>query len=73
MVKSAQQRQTEIDRRNINPTAAAVIAMNLWGARYAAQRGGSMDFWDSLDDADKKRCIEIVRDVREADIAHGQR
>lgn len=45
--------------RNLNPTFAARVAMTIWGKEYSEQRGGSMDFWDSLDDDRKKRC-EIV-------------
>ena len=42
--------------RNLNPTPAARIAMVIWGDEYAAQCGGSMDFWDSLDADRKRRC-----------------
>jgi hypothetical protein len=64
--------QAPRDRRNINPTAEAYIAMNLWGDEYAhKQRGGSMDFWDSLDERRKERCRELAQRVREADKAHG--
>lgn len=64
--------QARRDKRNVNPTAEAYIAMNLWSHEYAhEQRGGSMDFWDSLDTNRKRRCIELAQRVREADKAHG--
>lgn len=64
--------QATCDRRNVNPTAEAYIAMNLWSHEYAhEQRGGSMDFWDSLDTNRKRRCIELAQRCREADKAHG--
>lgn len=58
------------DRRNLNPTAEAVIAMNLFPDRYCTQSGGSMDFWDKLSDRDKRRCVEVVELVRSADKTH---
>ena len=36
------------DERNLNPHKPAVMAMCLLSRHYAAQSGGSMDFWDSL-------------------------
>ncbi len=56
--------------RNLNPTAEAIIAMNLWGATYAEQRGGAMDFWDGLNAPAQQMCIEIAERVREADRHH---
>ncbi len=56
------------DRRNLTPTAPAVVAMNLWGQRYSEQNGGSMDFWDKLSAEEKKRCHEIAARVREAPV-----
>lgn len=49
--------------RNLNPTTAARVAMIIWGAEYAAQRGGSMDFWDSLSPDRQKRCQMVVKDL----------
>jgi transcriptional regulator of met regulon len=46
-------------RRNLNPHRSARMAMILYDHEYAAQSGGSMDFWDSLS-KDKKR---YVRDM----------
>ncbi|MDB5584829.1 MAG: hypothetical protein JWR80_10005 [Bradyrhizobium sp.] len=72
MTKTLKEREIDRDRRNLNPTAEAYIAMNLWGHEYAhEQRGGSMDFWDSLDEHRKQRCTELARLVRKADRAHG--
>jgi len=49
------------DRRNLNPHAEAVAAMSLFSHRYAhEQRGGSMDFWDSLSESEKARCRDLV-------------
>lgn len=48
------------ERRNINPHAEAVLATNLWGAEYAGQRLGCMDWWDQLDDQRKRRVREIL-------------
>lgn len=59
--------------RNLNPTPEAVIAMCAWGTRYAAQNGGSMDFWDGLSAADQRLCAQIVESVRKADQYHQSR
>lgn len=53
-------------KRNINPTAPALAAMALWNNRYAAQKGGSMDFWDSLSDYEKRTCTELAEQIRKA-------
>lgn len=54
-------------RRNLNPHAEARMAMCLWSYEYAhKQRGGSMDFWDSLDDHRKSICVHAVDDVLKA-------
>ena len=47
--------------RNLNPTPEAKVAMIIWGSDYAAQRGGSMDFWDSLDRVRQIRCELVVK------------
>ena len=52
-------------RRNLNPTPEARVAMIIWGKEYSEQRGGSMDFWDSLDEGRKRRCKAAVQAVRE--------
>lgn len=52
-------------RRNLNPHAEAVLAMTIWGREYAAQNGGSMDFWDSLDDSRKRICADLLKRTRE--------
>ncbi len=54
------------DRRNQSPTAPAVAAMYLYGAEYASQGGGSMDFWDKLSWPKKKRCEEMVLKIIDA-------
>lgn len=51
--------------RNLDPHAEAVAAMSIWGDDYAfKQRGGSMDFWDSLPDYRKNICRELVKRIR---------
>lgn len=56
----------ESDRRNLNPHKAARVAMVLWGARYAKQGGGSMDFWDKLSESEKRLCRELVKKIEKA-------
>ena len=46
--------------RNLNPHKEAVAAMTIWGAEYAAQGGGSMDFYDRLPGYRKRICRELV-------------
>ncbi len=53
--------------RNLNPHKAARVAMILWNERYAfKQRGGSMDFWDSLTDGERETCRGLVREIEAA-------
>ena len=52
--------------RNLNPHAAACVAMAIWGKRYAAQRGGSMNFWDSLTKGEKQTAAGIANNIRKA-------
>lgn len=59
------------NRRNLNPTPAAVVAMSIYRSEYAAQKGGSMDFWDKLDESRKRRCQELADWVIKAHKAHG--
>ena len=57
---------TEAQRahRNIHPHAEARLAMSLWSEAYAfKQRGGSMDFWDSLSPSKQRLCRDIVDGV----------
>lgn len=49
--------------RNLNPHKEARVAMAVFGARYAAQSGGSMDFWDSLSTSDRKVCRDVLKYV----------
>lgn len=60
---------SEDQRRNLNPTAPAYAAMALFGYRYSKQKGGSMDFWDSLSDYDKRTCTELAELIRKAPMA----
>lgn len=54
---------TPENRRNLNPHAEARLAMALWGEEYAAQSGGSMDFWDGLSAGRKARCIVLLNEI----------
>lgn len=53
-------------KRNLNPHAEAVYAMGFWGETYAAQGGGSMDFWDKLSPSQKRFCTEQVKKIKSA-------
>lgn len=60
--------------RNLDPHAAARVAMTLYNERYAyKQRGGSMDFWDSLTEGEKRTCAEIADQIRKARPYTGRR
>jgi hypothetical protein len=52
--------------RNLNPHKPAVVAMWRWGGDYVAQRGGSMDFWDSLPESRRRFCREMVAAIAAA-------
>jgi len=52
--------------RNLNPTAEAIVAMNIWSEEYSQQDGGSMDFYDTLSIARKKQCIQTVDNILRA-------
>lgn len=65
--------EKERARRNLNPHAEARLAMSLWSHEYAhEQRGGSMDFWDSLGEQRQKRCYEIVDEVLASNAENGR-
>ena len=49
--------------RNIHPHAEARLAMSLWADEYATQRGGCMDFWDSLPPRRKRFCADLLNDI----------
>ena len=53
---------TNVERakRNQNPHRLAILAMFAWGREYSEFSGGSMDFWDQLDDSRKRVCREIA-------------
>lgn len=55
--------ERERTQRNLHPHKAARIAMLLWNREYAAQRGGSMDFWDKLSTSQKQICREALREI----------
>ena len=52
--------------RNLNPHAEAIAAMYIYGAEYAVQRGGSMDFWDKIDKSRQRICREMVDKILKA-------
>jgi hypothetical protein len=58
----------ERDARNLNPHKSARAAMWLYGHAYAAQSGGSMDFWDSLPEYKKRLCRDMVDAIERADV-----
>jgi hypothetical protein len=53
-------------KRNLTPHKVARVAMFLFGQRYAAQVGGSMDFWDALPERDKQTCREVLQEIERA-------
>lgn len=53
----------EREKLNLDPHKGAVAAMWLWGAAYDAQKGGSMDFWDSLTESQREQCKRLVQDI----------
>jgi len=59
---------TELERakRNQKPTPEAVFAMYHWHDAYAAQRGGSMDFYDTIGETHKTYCRRAVAAITEA-------
>lgn len=57
--------ERERTRRNLNPTPEAVFAMFHWHDRYAAQRGGSMDFYDRLTKQERLYCARAVLAIRQ--------
>lgn len=57
-------KERERDRRNLNPHAEAIAAMYMWGSQYAAQNGGSMDFWDALPESRKRLARELVERIK---------
>ena len=46
--------------RNLNPHKEARLAMAFYGKRYAERGSGSMDFYDSLTDREKKLMKNVV-------------
>lgn len=65
--------ENERARRNLAPHAEARLAMAMWSREYAyEQRGGSMDFWDSLNPSRKRLCVDVVDAVFKAAEANGR-
>jgi hypothetical protein len=58
------------DRENLRPTPEARAAMHLYGDEYAAQKGGSMDFWETLPPYKRRRCEDLVHEILAAAAAH---
>lgn len=55
------------DRRNLHPHAEARLAMLVWSHEYAhEQRGGSMDFWDSIGPSRRDICVRALDEILEA-------
>lgn len=58
--------------RNLNPIPEARIAMAIWGQEYAhKQRGGSMDFWDSIGPSRQSVCRSVLVGIAKAMKSHG--
>lgn len=49
--------------RNLNAHKAATVARFIFGTSYASQRGGAMDFWDSLCESDKNICRDLLSEI----------
>lgn len=49
--------------RNLNPHRPARCAMWLYDYRYINQKGGSMDFWDSLSESEKDTCRRMANEI----------
>ena len=65
--------QRERDRRNLQPHAEARLAMEMWSHEYAhEQRGGSMDFWDSIGEQRQRFCMNVLDEVLEAQAREGR-
>ena len=56
-------RYSALVERNLNPTPAAVVAMNIYGKEYSEQRGGVMDFWGKLSQERKNYCEHFAAHV----------
>jgi hypothetical protein len=68
------QTQSESARalRNLNPTPEAMAAMWPWSKEYAAQGGGSMDFWDKLPEGRKRLASDCAAAIIKAAANHGR-
>lgn len=67
MATTLKEREVAQAKRNMNPHAEAILAMSWWSEDYAfKQRGGSMDFWDSLPDYKKRLCRDLVKRIQAA-------
>lgn len=53
-------------RRNQEPHKPAVVAMWVYSAEYAAQNGGSMDFWDGLSESKRDVCRALLERIKTA-------
>ncbi len=59
-------KEQERMKRNLNPHKGAILAKVIWGAEYAKQGDGSMDFYDSLTPSRKRVCREIIVKIENA-------
>ncbi len=59
--------------RNLNLSPQAVVAMIIWGKEYSEQGGGSMDFWDQLDQPRKDRCRSVVNEIHKRGTEGGRK
>lgn len=51
---------------NFNAHAAARVAASIWSEEYAGQKGGMMDFWNTLPKWRKKIAAAQARAIRMA-------
>jgi len=47
-------------------TREEIVAMWLWGAEYAAQRGGAIEWWEGLSPSRKRSVREFLAQLDEA-------
>lgn len=59
-------------KSNMNPHAEARLAMVWWDKEYGEQRGGSMDFWDSLSTRRKSMVVRALDEILSALAKNGR-
>ena len=72
MIVSQESERRITARQNANPTPEATFAMFMWPRDYAAQNGGSMEYFDSLSQSQKDYCRRAVDGILQAAERHRQ-